>query len=68
MTDHEPERHSSSADSAAIRWQENHPDEDVKHPPPSSVPEDEDEEIVPNHHSASAEAASLRWHEQHDEE
>jgi hypothetical protein len=66
MTDPNEERHSSSADAAAIRWSEIHPDEDVDHPSPSAVPEDD--EVVPNHHSASAEAASLRWHEQHDEE
>jgi hypothetical protein len=66
MTDHEQERHSSSADAAAIRWSETHPDEDVEHPSPPAVPEDP--EVVPDHHSASAEAASVRWHEQHDEE
>jgi len=59
-------RHSTSADAAAVRWGESHPDEDVDHPAPPSVPEDED--IVPNRHSASAEAASLRWHEQHEDE
>jgi hypothetical protein len=53
-----------SADAAAARWGEKHPEEDVEHPAPSDVPEDD--EIVPNRHSASAEAASLRWHEQHE--
>jgi hypothetical protein len=68
VTDQTPDRHSSSADAAAIRWGEKHPDEDVDHPAPSSSHEDEDEEVVPNRHSASAEAASLRWHEEHDDE
>jgi hypothetical protein len=58
--------HSRSADAAAARWGEQHPEEDVEHAAPSAIPEDE--QIVPNRHSASAEAASLRWHEQHDEE
>jgi hypothetical protein len=66
MTDPNPERHSSSADSAEIRWAESHPDDDVRHESPNVV--SEDTEIVPDHHSASAEAASVRWHEQHDEE
>jgi hypothetical protein len=67
LTEHEhnPERHSSSADSAEIRWAETHPDDDVEHQSPSHVPEDPD--TVPDRHSASAEAASVRWHEQHDE-
>jgi len=59
--------HSGSAASAAARWGEKHPDEDnLDHPPPPHVPEDE--EIVPNRHSASAEAAALRWHEQHEDD
>lgn len=66
MTDHDHERHSASADAAAIHWTETHPDEDVEHESPSAVPEDPD--TVPGHHSASAEAASVRWHEQHDDE
>ena len=65
-----PEEHdglpSRSAESAAARWGEQHPEEDIDHQPPSNVPEDED--VVPNHHSASAEAASVRWHEQHEDE
>jgi hypothetical protein len=65
-----PEEHpdwtSGNAEAAAARWGDAHPEEDVEHPPPSSVPEDED--VVPDHHSASAEAASLRWHEEHEEE
>ncbi len=64
-TEEHPGWHSREADAAAARWGEKHPEDDVEHPPPSDVPEDED--VVPNHHSASAEAASLRWHEQHDE-
>ncbi len=68
MTEHEHdrERNLSSADAAAIRWAETHPDEDdVEHASPPRVPEDA--EIVPGRHSASAEAASVRWHEKHDE-
>ena len=56
-------RRSSSAEAAATRWRQSHPDEDVDHDAPSHVPEPEDE--VPNRHSASAEAASLRWRERH---
>jgi hypothetical protein len=59
-------RRASSADAAAARWGEKHPDEDTEHPAPSKVPEDEG--VVPNRHSASAEAASLRWHEQHEDD
>ena len=59
--------HSRSADAAAARWGDRHPDEDPEHPVPSKVPEEE-EEVVPNRHSASAEAASLRWHEGHEDE
>ncbi len=58
-----PRRRSSSAEAAATRWQQTHPDEDVEHDAPSQIPEPEDE--VPNRHSASAEAAALRWHERH---
>jgi hypothetical protein len=64
--DRHPSHPSRSADAAAARWGDKHPDEDVGHPAPSSVPEDD--EIVPNRHSASAEAASLRWHERHPDE
>ena len=59
----EPGRRSSSAEAAATRWRQNHPDDDVDHDPPSAVPEGE--EGVPNRHSASAEAAALRWREDH---
>jgi hypothetical protein len=58
-----PERLSSSAEGAAARWGDRHPEADLPHPPPADVPEDDD--IVPNRHSASAEAAALRWSEQH---
>jgi hypothetical protein len=58
--------HSGSADAAAIRWSEQHPDEEVEHSEPPRVPEDE--RAVPNRHSASAEAASLRWRESHPDE
>jgi len=60
-----PQHPSRSADAAAARWGEKHPDEDPEHPAPLHVPEPEDKDIVPNRHSASAEAASLRWHEKH---
>jgi hypothetical protein len=58
-----PRRRSSSAEAAATRWRQAHPDEDVDHDAPSRIAEDD--EIVPNRHSASAEAAALRWHERH---
>ena len=58
-----PERLSWSAEGAAARWEDKHPNADLPHPPPPDVPEDHD--IVPNRHSASAEAAALRWSEQH---
>jgi hypothetical protein len=58
--------HSKSVDAAAIRWAEQHPEEDVEHSAPPAVPEAGG--VVPNHHSASAEAAALRWQEQHDED
>ncbi len=58
-----PERLSSSAEGAAARWGEKHPEADPPHAPPPDVPEDDG--IVPNRHSASAEAATLRWSEQH---
>jgi hypothetical protein len=61
-----PGRRSISAEGAAARWSELHPEHDIEHPPPSEVPEDE--QIVPNRHSAAAEAASLRWHEMHENE
>lgn len=60
-----PVHPSRGAESAAVRWEERHPDEDVEHPPPPGVPEDED--VVPNRHSASAEAAALNWRQRHDE-
>jgi hypothetical protein len=59
-----PERLSWSAEGAAVRWGEKHPDEDAPPAAPPDVPEDD--RIVPNRHSASAEAAALRWSEQHD--
>jgi hypothetical protein len=61
-----PKEGSDPVDSAAIRWAERHPDDDVDHPAP--VAPREPEGIVPNHHSASAEAAALHWHEMHDDE
>jgi hypothetical protein len=59
-------RRSTTADTAAARWAQQHPDQDIELDPPSRVPEPEDE--VPNRHSASAEAAALRWHERHPED
>jgi hypothetical protein len=66
MSERDKAHKSSSAEAAAIRWGEQHPEEDVEHAAPSSVPEED--EVVPNRHSASAEAASLRWHETHEDE
>jgi hypothetical protein len=57
---------SRSAEGAATRWEELHPEDEIEHEPPSAVPDIE--EGVPNRHSASAEAASIRWREQHDED
>lgn len=56
-----PQRRSSSAEAAATRWSQNHPDEDVDHDAPSHIPEGD--QGVPNRHSASAEAAALRSRE-----
>ena len=58
--------HSGSADAAATRWGEKNPEEDVEHPAPPHL--HEDERSVPNRHSASAETASLRWRERHPED
>ena len=58
-----PRRRSSSAEAAATRWRQAHPEEDIDLDAPSRIPEDADG--VPNRHSASAEAAALRWHERH---
>ena len=66
MSEKERPHESRSVEAAALRWSEQHPEEDVEHPAPQHVPEDK--HIVPNRHSASAEAAALRWQEQHSEE
>ncbi len=66
MSEGKTPHESRSAEAAAVRWGEKHPEEDVTHATPDDVPEDD--HVVPNRHSASAEAASLRWHEQHEEE
>ena len=58
-----PQRRSSSAEAAATRWRQAHPEEDVDLDAPPAIPEDD--EVVPNRHSASAEAAALRWRERH---
>ena len=60
-----PRRRSSSAEAAATRWGQTHPEEDVDHDPPSAIPE---EGGVPNRHSASAEAAALRWRERNSDD
>jgi hypothetical protein len=60
-----PPRHSASADAAALRWSETHPDDDVSHPPPTAPSVAEDG--VPNRHSASAESAAERVRERADE-
>jgi hypothetical protein len=60
------EWHSRSADAAAARYEEKHPEDDQGHLPPSRIPEPDDK--VPNRHSASAEAASLRWRERNPDE
>jgi hypothetical protein len=57
----QPQRHSASAEAAAARWRQSHPDDDVDHDAPSHVPEGDGS--VPNRHSASAEAAWLRERE-----
>ncbi len=62
-----PQSHSKSADAAALRWADSHPDDDiVDHPAPLALPEPDG--VVPNHHSASAEAAALHWYETHPEQ
>ena len=57
---------SRSAEAAATRWGDKHPDQDVEHDPPGA-PVDRDGG-VPNRHSASAEAAALRWEERQPDE
>jgi hypothetical protein len=66
-----PARRSASADAAALRWSENHPDDDFE-PAPAPAARDESEtpraeapNDGPRHRSASAEAAALRWSERH---
>jgi hypothetical protein len=61
-----PQRRSSSAEAAAVRWRQSHPDVDIDHDAPPHVPEPDHE--VPNRHSASAEAAALRWRDRHPDE
>ncbi len=56
---------SRSAQGAAIRYEERHPDEEIEHEPPHTPPEANDS--VPNRHSASAEAAALRLREREGE-
>jgi len=59
-------RPSASAEAAATRWRQSHPDDDIDHAPPSAIAEYE--QGVPNRHSASAEAAALKWREHHFDE
>jgi hypothetical protein len=59
-----PRRRSASAEAAALRWSETHPDEDPDLPEaPSGGPSE-----PPPRRSASAEAAALRWSEEHEDE
>jgi Aldehyde dehydrogenase family len=63
-----PERRSASADAAALRWTENHPDDDFELPPAPAARGQSVTEPAnggPRHRSASAEAAALRWSERH---
>ena len=60
----DPPRRSASAEGAALRWAEKHPDEDTDHVAPQVPPPAEG---VPNRHSASVEAAALRLREAEDE-
>jgi hypothetical protein len=57
---------SRSAQGAAIRHEDRHPDVEIEHQPPSAPPDDQ--AGVPNRHSASAEAAALRWEERQSDE
>jgi len=56
-----PDRRSSSAEAAALRWAETHPEDEVE-PVPPSVPGQA--AGAASGHSASAEAAALRLAEQ----
>lgn len=60
-------RRSASAEAAALRWAETHPDEDLEPPPVLLAPEDGAGDDPAPRRSASAEAAALRWSEQEDE-
>jgi hypothetical protein len=66
----QPPRRSASAEAAAVRWRERHPDEDPEVEPAAAPEEPRDEEggRRPRHRSASAEAAALRWSERHPDE
>ena len=63
---HPESQHSRSADAAAAKWGDAHPEDDVRHWPPAHVPEKR--HVVPDHHSAAAESAALKWYETHEEE
>jgi hypothetical protein len=60
-------RRSASAEAAALRWSEGHPDEDSFESAPPSRPAGRSDEggKGPPRRSASAEAAALRWEETH---
>jgi hypothetical protein len=65
-----PERRSASAEAAALKWAEAHPDDAVEPPPAPPSPatgEGDAGEDRPLRKSASAEAAALRWMEQQEE-
>lgn len=61
-----PQRRSSHAEAAAMRWTDAQDDDAFEPAPPLRVPQSA--EGVPNRHSASAEAAALRWREYEEEE
>jgi hypothetical protein len=62
----EAQRRSSIADAAAVRWYEEHPEEDAPYAGPARVPDGEGG--VRERRSASAEAAALRFREWEDED
>ena len=63
---HPPGRRSASAEAAALRWSERHPDDLPDDELPPHV--DESERGGPPRRSASAEAAALRYKRDHPDE
>jgi hypothetical protein len=59
-------RRSASAEAAALRWREQHPDEDAEAAADQAPIPERDE--PGERRSAAAEAAALRWQEQHPDE